>query len=415
MIAALAAVLALAQAQGPDELGKLDERYVEELSSELARADVERPAILLRTPVDLVRAEAGAWDALANPDGLAEVLRGLPADLLSGMAAAEHAYQRSNYPAALERAYAVLDAHPGFPPALMLLGTTYFRLRRYDDCRIALERFLAVMPGDLWRTQALGHAYYSLGDYGRARAHYEAVIAAFAVHTDEAGESPEALRGLALCHMRQGDSDGALALLARVLALRPDHAEAYVFQARILFDEGRLDEALVAANRARELAPYEPQAWYFAMRILFDLGREDEANETEARWRELDRVAQQVRSVEMQLRFRPGSFPLTLRLCQLAAGVGDVETARARLADLVLARPAEVPEVQVRILVLDALVSLGDAAGARVAALALEQTCARHVEAWKRLELYYASIRDRVNQVRCASEAAHFPPAAPGR
>jgi predicted Zn-dependent protease len=222
------------------------------------------------------------------------------------------------------------------------------------------------------------------------------------------GTSVEALRGLALCHMRQGDSATALTLLDQVLELRPDHPEAYVFRARILLGEGQLEEALAAAERARELAPYEPQGWYLVMRLLFDLGRDDEARAAEERWKELDRAAQEVRSLEMQLRFHPGSYAIVLRLVELAASVGDIGTARKRLADLVLARPPEVPEVKIRILVVDVLERMGDVEGARVAATALEQTCPGEAAAWERLVLYYAGTRDRVNQMRCSAELARL-------
>lgn len=378
-----------------------DERYIERALP----AAAERPAILLRTPDALPRAALGAWERFGDAERREELLSSLDAAFRERMESAERAYLEERYPSALEGLYAALEEEPDFPPALMLLGTAYFRLRRYQDCAVALERFLEVAPGEVWRTQALGHSYYSLGDYGRARAHYERLLAAM---PPELGPSVEALRGLALCHMRQGDAATALKLLDQVLELRPDHAEAHVFRARILLGEERLEEALKAAERARELAPYEPQGWYLVMRILFDLGRDDEGRAAEERWKELDRVAQEVRSLETQLRFYPGTYPIVLRLCELAASIGDVESARRRLADLLLMRPDDVPEVKLRILVLDVLERLQDAEGARVAAGALEQTCREEVEAWERLTRYYAALRDRKNQMRCAAEAARL-------
>ncbi|MEM7306714.1 MAG: tetratricopeptide repeat protein [Planctomycetota bacterium] len=370
-----------------------------------APAPEERPAILLRTPDTLPRAADGAWEAFLASEDPNEAFAGLDPEIVARMAAAEEHYRAARYPSALQALYDALERAPGFPPGLMLLGTTYFRLRRYEDCRESLQQFLEVAPGDVWRTQALGHALYSLGDYGGARDHYEAVLAA---SPEELGESPEALRGLALCHMRLGDPERALSLLARVIELRPGHAEAFTFRARILYDEDRLDEALAAAERARELSPYEPQPWFLTMRILYDLGRDDEAAEAEQRWQELDRVAQDVRALEMRLRFRPGQYPLILRLCELFVSIGDVGRARNQLAQLVLARPDDIPEVAVRIFVVDTLNAMGDAEGTHVAALALEESCPDDAEAWRRLERYYALRRDRVNQVRCGAEAARL-------
>lgn len=368
-------------------------------------AHAERPAILLRTPDELPRAAPDAWKRFADPAERTALLTELGPELAERQTTAEREYLRERYPTALETLYAELEDQPDFPPGLMLLGTTYFRLRRYQDCVIALERLLEVAPQEIWRTQALGHSYYSLGDYARARSHYERVLA---TQPAELGTSTEALRGLALCHMREGDSETALKLLDQVLELNPDHPEAYTFRARILYADDRLDEALAAAERARKVAPYDPQPWYFSMRILYDLGREEEALSAETRWKELDRVAQEVRALENQLRFYPGSYPVLLRLCELAASIGDVQTTRGRLADMLQARPAEVPEVSLRVLALDVLESLDDSEGARVAALALEQTCAGELAAWQRLERFYATTRDRVNQVRCAGEVARL-------
>ena len=361
----------------------------------------ERAPIFLRTPHDLPRAEAGAWDAYLRSEGLDAAREALGEAGLGHMAVAERAYLAGDYPRALTDLYAVLEDKADFPPGLMLLGTTYFRLRRYEDCRESLARFLVVAPDQLWRTQAYGHALYSLGDYPRARDHYRRVIDST---PEDPGPSPEALRGLALCHMRLGERQLALDLLEEVLTLRPDHPEAYVFRARILYDEERLEEALAAAERARELSPYEPQPWFLLMQVLFDLGRDEEAQAAEARWRELDRVAQEVRALEMRLRFQPGLYGLHLRLCELFASIGDVQRVRREFAQLLRARPDEVPEVELRILVLDTLLGLEDLEGAAVAAQALEQTCPDEVKAWKRLERYYGMLRDRVNQMRCHAE-----------
>lgn len=366
-----------------------------------------RAPIFLRTPADLPRSQEGAWDSFLAQEETEQILATLGDEFLERIADAERAYRGGRYPAALEGLYQALEQQPDFPPALMLLGTAYFRLRRYEDSRLALERFCEVAPGDLWRTQALGHCHYSLGDYPLALSHYEAVLAAM---PEALGPSPEALRGLALCHMRLDAPDRALELLGQVLELRPDHGEAYTFMARILHDEERLEQALLAADRARELDAFEPQPWFLTMRILFDLGREEEALATQERWKVLDAVAQQVRNLEGRLRFTPGRYSLILRLCELHAEVGDVASLRARFADLLAARPADVAEVEVRILVLDVLYAQGDHEGARVAAVALEQRCPEELEAWRRLERFYAEQRDRVNQVRCTQEILRLSP-----
>ncbi|MCZ6598079.1 MAG: tetratricopeptide repeat protein [Planctomycetota bacterium] len=404
LAAALLAPLSSPGTQDPSTRTQDPSIGTQDLSTRTQDAYQGLPAILLRTPDELPRAAAGRWDGLfdAEEERRDEVLRSVPAEVLAVLRGAEQSYHAPDYPLTLEHLYEVLTREPDFPPALLMLGTTYFRLRRYGDCIEACERFVETSPSQVWRTQVLSHGYYSLGEYEQARDHYERVLAAM---PGEIGESPEALRGLALAHMRLGAEEQALELLARVIELRPRHAEAHTWRGRILYRQDRLEEALEAALRAQELDPFEPQPWYLAMKILYELDREEEALEAEVRWQELDRVAQEVRALEMRLRFDPRQYGAAVRLVELHRSVGNLPAVRQALAQEVLARPEEVPEVEVRIRVLDTLFSMGDVEGARVAALALEQACPRETRAWKRLELFYALLRDRVNQVRCGEMA----------
>ncbi|MEX1025373.1 MAG: tetratricopeptide repeat protein, partial [Planctomycetota bacterium] len=169
-----------------------------------ALAQTHPPAALERLPSELPRAATDAWT---------ESLAGGEVDLApaasDALARAQRAYRSGDYPSAVEFAFAALEAEPDLPPALTLLGTTYFRLQRYGDTATCFERFCEVAPGELWRTQALGHAYYSLGRYERAHAHYQRVIA-----TGRAGI--DALRGRGLAELRLGREEEGLANAAAI-------------------------------------------------------------------------------------------------------------------------------------------------------------------------------------------------------
>jgi len=98
-----------------------------------------------------------------------------PADVESDasrpeMREAVAAIRERDLPRALASLYRVLDARPDYPPALYEMGVVYFRLQRYGDGAAVLERYLAVAPDRIGHTRALGHCYYSLGDYARAKA-----------------------------------------------------------------------------------------------------------------------------------------------------------------------------------------------------------------------------------------------------
>ncbi len=388
----LAPALALAQEGGAADEPVLDEPLFDE---------AVRP-ILDRRPEDLPRAEPGRWAGAFEPETTRAVLGSIAPERLAAYGQAEAAYVAGDFPRALERLYAVLDGEPDAPPALLLLGTTYFRLRRYGDTIVALERFVEVAPSQVWRTQALGHAYYSLGRYAEARDHYERLLGALA------GDSVEALRGLGLAHMRLGDEERALEVLGRVVELRPHHADALGWIAQIRYDRGELEEALAAIERSREHDPYTPRVWFLTFRILFELGRDEEARAAQERWREVDRLVQDIRNVEGRLLFEPRDFGLALQLVELYRELGDRDGVREALERTLFARPPEVEEVEARIHVLDVLVGTGDLDGARAAARALELACPHEARTWDRLREFYARIGDRDAEIRAGERYLRY-------
>ncbi|MFT7664308.1 MAG: tetratricopeptide (TPR) repeat protein, partial [Planctomycetota bacterium] len=253
------------------------------------------------------------------------------------------------------------------------------------DCIVCLERFLSVAPSQSWRTQVLAHSYYSIGRYEAARTHYERVLEVIATST-------EAVRGLALTHYRMGDSSRALTLLDRVIEMKPEHAEALIWKAQILYEEERSEAAFEVAKSARLLEPYNPRPQYMLWQINLDLGRDVEADQAHAKWKELDRFAQEMRSLEGQLLFRPRDYGLATRLANLQEQIGNVVATRKALERAVRNRPDEISEVELRKHALDVLVGMGDEVGAAQAAEALGRFCSEDPEAWKRLETYYARI-----------------------
>lgn len=392
-VAQLVALLAAAAPALQDEGGD---------GRELGGPANESAAILARTPDELPRAEAGRWDGLFDA-GDAGVVEALDPEVLRGMVSSEQAYRAGDLPAALEGLYDVLEAEPDLPPALLILGTTYFRLRRYGDTVVAFERLLEVAPTEAWRTQALAHAYYSLGDYERALPHYERVIDGQRAVGSEV--SPEALRGFALTHLRLGDEERALALLADVVAADPTNWEAHAWSAQIRFDRGELEEARTSAEAARTLAPHEPRPWYVLANVLFELGEDEQADAVEARWRELDSLAQSIRRVRGQLLYQPGSYALAIELVELSRQAGDIDGVREGLDRAIRVIPPDIRRVDVYVYALDTLLAVGDTIAAANAAEALAITCADEADAWRRLELYYALTRDRKRQIEAGEKA----------
>jgi tetratricopeptide (TPR) repeat protein len=357
----------------------------------LALLVLQRPPSLERDPRDLPVAEEGRWREWSGDDPVEEAAR---AHLVEALEAVE----RGDFPIALDRVYAALDAVPDYPPALLRAGVVHFRLRRYGDAAYCFERLLAVVPGELANTRQLGHCYYSLGQYERARAHYRLVLA-------REPDSAETVQGLALAEMRLGDTAAALANLERVIELDSGSFEARVWIAQIHYDEGEAEAARAAAERARDLDPYHPRPWFLLSRALFDLGEETAGEEAVARFRELDRAAQEIRVLEGRLLYEPGNLTVLAKLAELHARIGDRDRLRTTLARMIAASPKD---LGVRVFALDTLVARGDLEAAKVAALAMEEAFPEDPESWNKLQQFYGRIRDRVKQVQAGEKYLRF-------
>lgn len=96
-----------------------------------------------------------------------------------------------------------------------------------------------------------GLAAHQAGDLDRARALYREALAANPAQ-------PDALRLLAIAHLRQGRPAEAAALLRRALAIRPDFAAGWAELATVLRDAGLPAEAALCWREALSLSPGEP-------------------------------------------------------------------------------------------------------------------------------------------------------------
>lgn len=365
---------------------------------------VQAPAAQGRSPAELARAEPGTWAGLYTPEGLSRaIVEALPRAVFEGMQSAERTYRARRYPETLASLYAVLDAAPDFPPALLLLGNTHYRLRRYRDSADALERYLVHAPEQLFRTQALGHDLYTLGEYPAALAHYERVRVALEAAGYPLGAS--LVRGIALCHMREGDAEAALRGLDEVLARDPGDPEALVWRAQVLLDEDRLDEAVVAAARARDAAPYEPRPWFLLSQALTWSGREDEAAEVRARWKVIDGLIQALRQAEATLLFEPDNYGEALRVFDLKAQLGDGPGALAAFPRARALRPLEVPDLLLLVHAVVALTGVDEPAVAAPLAAELEERAGSLAPAWEALAEWYTATGREADAARARSRA----------
>lgn len=323
-----------------------------------------------------------------------------PGDLPPGLRLATDALRAKDLTLALSCLYEVLDSEPDHPAALHEMGVLYFHLQRYGDAVVVLERFLRHVPKNLRETGVLGHCYYSLGDYEKARAHYARIL-------EQAPNDVSALQGSALSSMRLGEGPRALELLQQVVEIEPQRSDAFTWIAQILFDADRSEQALKAAERARDLDPYQPRPWFLLGKILLDLGMEKEGEAAATRYRELNVAAQAIRSLETQLLYAPHQVPVLVRLVELHRSVGNLEKVRESLARILLERPKS---LELHVFALDVLEAVGDVEGSSLAAQSLEQSCPDEAPAWKRLEAYYSKAKNRLKEVQAGERYRRLKP-----
>ena len=91
-------------------------------------------------------------------------------------------------------------------------------------------------------------------------------------------DKPVLLRAQGECHLRLGQSDQAVNLLERTLAVRPDDQLALLYLGQALMQKGELERAMRVLGRLVEDNPKNDQAQYDLGVALGKLGRTGEAS-----------------------------------------------------------------------------------------------------------------------------------------
>jgi tetratricopeptide (TPR) repeat protein len=290
---------------------------------------------------DVARAAPGTWAGLfVNHQPDPERMASITPQVARLATQAQASFGGADYPRCLAQSREVLRILPDFPPSLLVYASAAFRLRRYSDCLVAMERFAEVAPTEIWRTQVQAHSLYSLGDYSGARVHYLKVIDSAPVPKLI---STEARRGLALANYRLGEERRALALLRELVATHPNHGEAWAWLAQVQFDMDELDDALVAAQRAMNLLPFESRPYFLAFRISFELGLDKESEQLEEMWSLLDAYVGEVRTLRNRLLFHPGDPEIFRALAVKHRDVGNLTALAIALEHLLQAEDFQDP------------------------------------------------------------------------
>lgn len=308
---------------------------------------------------------AGATAALdtalgLEPDNHAARIRRGRVHLQSGsLSAAEADFRRA------------LEIQPDSAAALGGLGRVAVAQERYGEAVEWLQKALTLEPGADLLQHPLGMAYRGLDQLDQARRHLELrgnrepqVADPLLARVQSRSRSPQFYLQLGLDLADQGDLDGSLAMMARVLRLEPANARALLNSGELLARLGRLVDARAVFERLADAEPDSGQAHYYIGQVeelrddpaaaLAAYRKALEIDETHAQARaalarkllengeaqaavsQFDRLAESAVTTEEELRYRYWQAMAEIRAGRCERARAAIERARA-LSDLPVA------------------------------------------------------------------------------
>jgi tetratricopeptide (TPR) repeat protein len=213
------------------------------------------------------------------------------------------ANQGVDFRKSIEPLEAVARDYPGERLVQVLLGQLYAGDNQAEKARLAFLKAQEIGPKTARVEAFLAGDQLLKGEYGKARASYEAVEKSL-----PKGSVPFAIRfGVTFSHLYQGNVDAALQSLRTYLSeykaggLDQQFPEVFIWNAiaRINLENGRLDEAMKAYEKGYESVPGskldedQKQTWYGRLRhgkarVLAKQGKHQEA------WAEAEAVKQMI-------------------------------------------------------------------------------------------------------------------------
>ena len=164
----------------------------------------------------------------------------------------------------------ILQADPGHPIALHLLGVIAHQRGKNDVAVDLISKALTIMPEYAEAHNNLGNALKKLGKLDEAIVSYHKALAI-------APEYAGAHNNLGNVLQDQGKLDEAIASFRTALTIKPDFADAHYNLGTALRDLGKLDEAVASYHQALAIKPDFAEAHNNLGNALKELGELDEA------------------------------------------------------------------------------------------------------------------------------------------
>jgi superkiller protein 3 len=165
---------------------------------------------------------------------------------------------------------ATLRSEPDCLAARYNLGKWYLKVGRYDDGIAQCRRILEIVPGDPGAEGVIAEIRLRQGKFAEASDAFEKLLA-------RRPDLAEAWCNLGFALLQQHRAGEASAAYQKALELDPNYALAHNDLGNILLQQGRPDDALAHFVRAAQIKPDFGEAHYNIAEILLRKGRSGEA------------------------------------------------------------------------------------------------------------------------------------------
>ncbi|MCI0344167.1 MAG: tetratricopeptide repeat protein, partial [Chloroflexi bacterium] len=190
------------------------------------------------------------------------------------------------YAAARARLEPIVELHPGWARASLLLGLTYYKENRFEAAVPLFAQALEADPEEIAIRPFYGWSLYSLGDLDGAEQVFESLLEAKPDYT-------AAHYGLGVIHLDRDEVEPARTRFATTVRLAAGQADpAMEGRARARLGELalRLDDLATARRElelAVELSPDDADALFKLSRVLQRLGEDGAAAQARQRFEEM--------------------------------------------------------------------------------------------------------------------------------
>jgi tetratricopeptide (TPR) repeat protein len=220
---------------------------------------------------------AGNWDgAIANYQKAIELA---PRDTTSRVELGNVLLRVAHYADAIASYREALRISPRDLNAEVGLAQAYRGVHNYEEAKQILETSRAEHPQNPKPLAALGDLDIELQTYDAAIARLRAAL------TFAPADVESRIR-LAVAYEAKGDSDDALAQIAKILARDSKNALAYYTRAKIYSDRNQDAAALPDAMKSVELQPRNPRARLLLAKILLRAPQDERAEQAKERCRQ---------------------------------------------------------------------------------------------------------------------------------